>query len=144
MFDVQTQNYGLDELIDWPETTEAMAEPRPMVQPGYQLPGWIWRAMFACYGIFFGAMFMLSRGSGHAVMMVVISALYALMFFGVASLLAKQPPRDARSPLDEGKPLMTWCGPMDRKAVIGQVLVVPFGIAFFGLAILTIRAIVGG
>ena len=72
---------------------------------------------------------------------IVISVLYTAMFFGVARVLARQGGPDARSPLLRGAPLPTWCGPMDRTAVYGQILIVPLAVALFGFGIAVIAAV---
>lgn len=131
----------LDEVYEAEERTASHPPQRePVVQPGFQLPRSIWQAMFACYATFFAAMAFLVDFQRLGMFMVVVSALYTAMYFGTASILAKLPRLPDLSPLDCGRPLETWCGSMDRNAVIGQVLVVPFGVAFFGVAIAIIAA----
>lgn len=139
MFDLQ------NEAMDLGYAIEPQGRPAPddapladIVQPGFQLPGAVWVLMIGCYAIFFASMFMLASGSAFALMMVVIATLYAVMFFGTASVLAALPGREAPSPLDQGKPLQTWCGPMSTGSVYSQVLIVPFGIALFAVSILLI------
>jgi hypothetical protein len=109
--------------------------PRPIAQPGFQLPTLMWRLMIGCYAIFFGGMAALVAGSGYAQFMVVISVLYVVIFFATSTMLANLSGLRDKSPLDLGQPLPTWCGPMGRGAVYGQVLIVPAGIALFGAAV---------
>jgi hypothetical protein len=138
MFDFRQER--LDEIysseaqfheIDLPQ----VRPPVSVVQPGFQLPASVWKLMVACYVIFFGGMTALVAGSGYALFMVVISALYAVVFFGTGTILANLSGENDRSPLDDGQALPTWCGPMSRGAVYGQVLIVPIGIAMFGVAV---------
>ena len=110
---------------------------------GFQLPRGVWKAMFACYGIFFAAIFAATGGSGPARFAIVISVLYTFVYFGVARICARQAGKEAQSPLDRGKMLETWTGLMDGKAVSMQVLIVPFGIALFGIGILIITLSIG-
>lgn len=112
-----------------------------VVQPGFQLPSSVWALMLACYAIFFGGMTALVAGSGYALFMVAISALYAVVFFGTGTILANLAGRNDKSPLDKGQALPTWCGPMSRGSVYGQVLIVPIGIALFGTAVAVIGAL---
>nr|WP_294849666.1 hypothetical protein [uncultured Sphingomonas sp.] len=139
MFDLDHEAMDLGYAIE-PRTEPVRDdEPEtPLVQPGFQLPAAVWVLMIGCYAIFFASMFMLASGSGFALMMVTIAALYGLMFFGTAGLLAALPGRSAPSPLDQGRPLQTWCGPMSVGAVYSQVLIVPVGIAIFAVSILLI------
>lgn len=144
MFDFQHER--LDEIYEAEELSIASALPkpeRPIVQPGFQLPRSIWVAMFASYAVFFTAMAFLVDFGAFALFMVVISALYTAMYFGAGSILARLPRLPDPSPLDRGMPLETWCGPMDRKAVAGQVLIVPMAVAFFGVSVAVISALVG-
>jgi hypothetical protein len=124
----------LDDLL--PEIIVA-PEVQPPVQPeqrGFELPSQVWRTMLACYCIFFLAMTLALGSGGMALFSIVVSALYAAVFFGVATIMARQNPARDRSPLDTKGVLQTWCGPMDRKAVYGQILVVPIAVALFGTA----------
>ncbi|MDG5748472.1 hypothetical protein P8Q88_09780 [Qipengyuania sp. XHP0207] len=86
---------------------------------------------------------MATGGSTAARFANVISVLYTTMYFGVARLGARQAGREETSPLDCGGKLRTWTGPMDRKAVVTQVLVVPATVSLFGIGILIIVLAVG-
>jgi hypothetical protein len=124
----------LDEIL--PEITAASDTPH-QVQPeqrGFELPARVWRTMLACYAVFFLAMTTALGSAGMAMFSIVVSVVYATVFFGVAGIMAKQNPARERSPLDSKGVLDTWCGPMDRKAVYGQILVIPGAVALFGVA----------
>ena len=120
----------LPEIIAAPEV-QRHVQPE---QRGFELPLRVWRTMLACYGIFFLAMTLALGSGGMALFSIVVSALYATVFFGVATIMARQNPARDRSPLDSKGVLHTWCGPMDRKAVYGQILVIPGAVALFGTA----------
>lgn len=122
-----------------PEVTAAPAQPE---HRRFELPANIWVGMIGSYVVFFAAIAFATGGSGHARFAIVISILYTAIFFGVARILARQAGPDARSPLLRGDPLQTWCGPMDARAVYGQVLVVPMAVAAFGLGIAVICAVI--
>jgi hypothetical protein len=113
-------------------------------QTGFQFPRWIWGTMLSAYGVFFMAMFATFRGSREALFMIVISTLYAAMFFGTATLLARVKGGEAPSPLErKGGELQCWTGPLSLGAVAAQVLTVPICLAFFAVAIAVIRVAVG-
>ena len=113
----------------------------PPANPGFELPRALWVGMLACYAVFFAAIFAATGGSGHCVFAIVVSILYTAMYFGVARLAVRQAGREDVSPLERGRPLQTWTGPMNAKAVYGQILIVPAAVALFGIAILFIVAL---
>lgn len=114
------------------------------VQAGFQLPGWIWRGMFACYAIFFLGIGAATGRDTATLFMLVISALYALMYFATAGILHAQKGPERASPLERiGGVLDTWTGPMDAGTVAAQILAVPAGFAFLGVTFLVVRATAG-
>ncbi len=122
---------------------EALAAPREGERRGFEIPASFWWVMVACYAVFIGALLAATGSSAHAVFMIVISAVYVLMFFGTTKLLTREGPAQPRSPLARpGKALPTLYGPLGRREVAAQMLVVPGAVAFFGLAILLIRLVV--
>lgn len=112
----------------------AAQSPAQPEQRGFELPATIWQAMIACYAVFFLALATALGASGKAMLALVVAVVYVTIFFGVARIVMHQNPARERSPLDSTGVLATWCGPMDRKAVFGQILVVPFAVALFGIA----------
>lgn len=143
MFDLRQER--LDEIheaeVQFFNSVETRhCEPEPIVQPGFQLPTSVWVLMVGCYVVFFGGMTTIVAGSSFAIFMVAISILYAVVFFGMSAILANLPGGHGDSPLTRGEALPTWCGPMNRGAVYGQVLIVPAGIAFFGVSVALIAA----
>jgi hypothetical protein len=119
----------------------SMARAQPEARR-FEFPANIWVGMIASYVVFFAAIALATGGSGHARFAIVISIVYTAIYFGVGKILARQAGPDGRSPLLRGAPLQTWCGPMDARAVYGQVLVVPMAIAAFGIGIAVICAVV--
>lgn len=106
----------------------------------FELPRWVWRVMFACYPVFLIALLAATNGA-HAGFAIAVSAIYVTMFFGTAKVMLGQGPKQPRSPLNNsGGVLQTIYGPLARSEVIGQVLVVPAAVAFFGIAIAVIIA----
>ncbi|MBS0476902.1 MAG: hypothetical protein JSR28_17365 [Proteobacteria bacterium] len=129
---------------DRPAGGAERASPAQLDTAGTGLPSWIWSAMIAEYAVFFtGLMFAVGRDR-EAIFMLVISICFAVMFFGTASALFAQKPVERPSAFERGSgDLQTWTGPMSRGAVAAQILVVPGCLAFFGLAMIVIRAFVG-
>lgn len=119
--------------------------PRQAQQPEsriFELPASVWRAMIACYAIFLIAL-LGATGGAHAAFAIAISAIYVTMFFGTARVMLRQAPSQPRSVLDRpGTVLQTAYGPLARKEVYGQVLIVPAAVAFFGIGISVISAVV--
>lgn len=116
----------------------------PRLQDGFQIPPGIWLTMFACYGVFFLAIAAATAWSGHARFAIVVSLFYTAMYFGVARVLGAVGGPERPSPLlRRNGVLQTACGPMDHNAVACQILVVPFGLALFGVGIALIRLTVG-
>lgn len=110
---------------------------------GFEIPAAIWWVMVGCYAVFLAELWAATGGSGYAVFMIAISLIYVIMFFGTTRVMIRQSAPRPRSPLDvPGWPLQTICGPLGRGEVVAQMLVVPLAIAFFGLAVLTIRTLV--
>ncbi len=110
---------------------------------GFQLPREVWTAMLACYAVFFAAIFAATGGSGAARFAIVVSALYTAVYFGVARIGARQAGKETESPLEQGKMLDTWTGLMDKRAVYGQILIVPLAVALFSVGILIICLFIG-
>jgi hypothetical protein len=109
-----------------------------------EIPGTIWRIMFICYGIFFGGLLIATGRDTEALMMIIISIGYAIMFFGLGSILVGlDGDTDRPSKPGDDPVLHTWCGPMSRTAVAAQVLTIPICFAFFGMTIAVIRIAIG-
>ena len=129
---------------DQPQTTAAKAAPRSSEHSGTEFPAWIWGTMIAAYGVFFAGLILATGRDGPARFVLAISIGFALVYFTCARLLLALTPARTTSDFARGlKPLQTWTGPMGTASVAAQVLTVPLCVAFFGLAILTIRAFVG-
>jgi hypothetical protein len=125
-----------------PARTAAPVQPEGV---DLEMPAWIWGSMAVCYGIFFAGLIAATGHDGEALFALVISIGYALMYFGSAAALFSVAPPRRRSAFARGVgPLKTWTGPMDTAAVAAQVLTVPACLAFFGLAVAAIRAVIMG
>lgn len=114
------------------------------IQVGFQLPRWVWRTMFGSYAVFFLGLAGATGRDTATRLMIAISILYALMFFGTAALLNRQKGPEHVSPLDRHDGVLpTWTGPMDARSVAAQILAVPIGFAFLGMVFLVVRATAG-
>ena len=105
---------------------------------GFQIPAGVWAAMIGCYVLFLATL-LAATGGAHATFAIVVSLVYVIMFFGVTRVMVRQSPAQPRSPIMRaGSVLQTVYGPLGRREVFAQMLVVPGMIAFFGVAILVI------
>lgn len=108
----------------------------------FELPTAVWGLMIGSYAIFLLAL-LGATGGAHAAFAIIISAVYVTMFFGTARVMLRQSPPQVRSALNHaGSVLQTAYGPLPRGAVFGQVLIVPAVVAFFGIGICIISAVV--
>lgn len=121
---------------------EAPAAPQQPESRMFELPASIWGAMIACYVTFLLAL-LGATGDADATFAIAISAIYLTMFFGTAGVMLRHAPPQARSVLDHpDSVLQTAYGPLNRRGVYVQVLIVPAAVAFFGIAICIISAVV--
>jgi hypothetical protein len=128
---------GLEEVND----NERASSPREGERIGFEIPSVIWGVMIACYGIFLVALICATSGA-HAMFALVVATGYVAMFFGLTRVILRHGPTQPRSVLDRGGVLSTIYGPLARREVMAQMLVVPLAIAFFGTAILIISVAV--
>lgn len=109
-----------------------------------QIPRPIWRIMFLCYGIFFAGLLAATGRGTEAIFLISICIGYAVMFFGLASILVGLDGKDHHLPApNRNRVLQTWGGPMSPTAVAGQILTIPVCFALFGIALVGICAWVG-
>ncbi len=127
-----------------PALADAVVEPprRPIQGPrSFDLPARIFVAMGAAYVAFLAAM-TAAFGSGEGMpLLLMICVVYFVMYLGVPTLFGRVDAGRRARPLDWGLRhggLDTGGGRMGAGAVIGQVLIVPGCVAFFGLAVLVI------
>ena len=106
----------------------------------FDLPKSIWWTMFLAYAVFFVAITIATGRDRSALFMIVVSAGYALMYFGTAAVLnaVGASGRPATVPGD----IDTATGKLSYGAAFAQILTVPLVIAFFGCAIAVVRTIV--
>lgn len=109
---------------------------------GFQLPRKLWAAMFACYATFISSLAIATGGSGHARMALAIAALFMLVYFSTASILARIGKPD-RYTVDHARPLQTIYGPMAARDVWVQVLSIPLALVLFGVSMVAVVASVG-
>ena len=121
---------------------EAVAASQQSEARMFELPANVWRAMIACYAVFLLAL-LGATGGAHAGFAIAIAAIYVAMFFGTARTMLRQSLPQSHSALERrGAVLQTAYGPLARNEVYGQVLIVPAAVAFFGIGIAGIAAVV--
>ncbi len=123
------------------EAVAAPARQQPCSE-GFQLPGAIWRAMFACYAIFIASLALATGGSSAARFVIAISALFMLVYFSAATILTALGGSDRRK-ADKSEPLQTLNGPLGIGAVRVQVLTIPAALATFGIGLLIVTSFAG-
>lgn len=108
----------------------------------FELPAAVWTAMFASYAAFFAGLIVATGRDGSALFAIVISVLYAVMFFGTAAILnsVNRAARPTDSSLARGKGIETATGWMSNTTAYAQILTVPVLMGFFACAIAIIRA----
>ncbi|NTZ42647.1 hypothetical protein G7A66_06015 [Altererythrobacter sp. SALINAS58] len=106
----------------------------------FELPSSIWLAMVACYAIFLVAL-LGATGGAHATFAIAIAGVYVAMFFGTARVMLRTAPPQPSTRLNRpGAVLETAFGPLARAEVYAQALIVPAGVAFFGVAVAIVRS----
>lgn len=117
-----------------------------IVQPektDLEMPKSIWITMFAGYVIFFAGLIAATARDNGTIFVIIISILYTLIYFGVASVLFNQNRPEQTSLFARGLgPLATYTGSMDKGAVVGQVLTIPACLALFGVTMAIFRAMI--
>ena len=96
----------------------------------FEMPRGIWAVMFSAYAVFFLAMLAATRGDGGAVFVIVISAAYAAMYFGTATVLKAVGDTTPAATHD----FETLTGRLSYGAGFAQILTVPLMVALFGVA----------
>lgn len=140
-----TRDHG--ETTDCVPAHDAAADAPPPARfsesSSFGLPGWMWVALFGSYSTFFAALALATARDLDTVFAIVVSMLYTLMFFGTAAVLQRLGKR-GRQDFERGEPMLdTWTGPMGTATVAAQVLTVPVLFAFFAIAIVVMRAMIG-
>ena len=96
--------------------------------------------MFASYAIFFMGLMIATGRDGMTLMMIVISAGYAVMYFGTAIVMNNVDqvarPKQVLTTFD------THTGTIGYWAGFAQILTVPILIAAFSIAVAVIRSVV--
>lgn len=117
-----------------------------IVQPAktdLEMPASIWIMTFAAYAVFFSGLVAATANDSGTIFVIIISILYTVMYFGVASILFNLNRPEHSSLFARGLgPLATYTGPMDNSAVVGQMITIPACLALFGVAMAIFRAII--
>lgn len=119
---------------------------RHIMQPektDLEMPAAIWRMMFAAYAVFFAGLIAATANDQGTIFVIIVSILYTFMYFGVASVLFNLNRPEQKSLFARGLgPLATYTGPMDKGAVVAQMMTIPACLALFGVAIAIFRAMI--
>jgi hypothetical protein len=104
----------------------------------------IWRLMFGCYGIFLGGLLYASGRVREALFMIAISTAYTILSFRLSGALIRPDGHGAHHKrMVAGSKLATWTSPVSPGAVAAHVPTILLCLAFLGVAIAVIRALVG-
>lgn len=110
----------------------------------FELSGSVWKAMFACYAVFFGALILATAHSTAAIFALVVSTGYTIVYFGTASILNRvsAPQRVTLPKITSPTGMQTNTGWMSKNSVNAQILVVPVSLVIFACSFAFIRALV--
>lgn len=127
-------------VVVTPCSTNAIVQPE---KTDLEMPKFIWITMFAAYFVFFAGLIVATARDIGTIFVIIISILYTLMYFGVASVLFNQNRPEQTSLFARGLgPLATYTGPMDKVTVVGQVLTIPACLGLFGVTMAIFRAMI--
>ena len=110
----------------------------------FELPASVWIAMFACYAIFFAALFVATGHGTAAIFALLVSIAYTVMYFGTAAILngVGAAERQVLPPAGPFDGFATQAGWMDNRAALAQILTVPVLLAVFACSFALIRVFV--
>jgi hypothetical protein len=125
MWDIDTQ-VPADAAAD-ADTADRSWSPRPAQEVGLfqDIPGWIWKVFLGGWATFFGIMLVFFATSPTALFMVTVSALFALMLFGLTKALSAQSRCGDYS--CEGA-IETHTGPLSPRAAGVQIALIPVAV----------------
>ena len=143
-FQIESGHAATAEIIaNLPEISHGRNFPAHEIRT-FDLPSSVWRAMFACYAVFFIALFAATGRGTAALFALVVSVGYAVMFFATAAILNRvsAPDRATLPKVWESARMDTNTGWMSSTAVNAQILVVPVSLALFASSFAIISAFV--
>lgn len=110
----------------------------------FELSGSVWKAMFACYAVFFGALILAIGHSTAAIFALVVSIGYTFVYFGTASILNRvsAPERATLPKVSLVTGMQTNTGWMSNEAVNAQILIVPVSLVIFASSFAIVRVLV--
>jgi len=136
---IAAETGGVEYLQD--SSVAASAPIRPSHESRtFDLPKSIWWTMFLAYAVFFLSITIATGRDRSALFMIFVSACYAVMYFGTASVMNAVGAHDR--PVTMPGDIQTATGKLSYGAAFAQILTVPLAIVFFGGAIAVVRAIV--
>ena len=120
-------------------TISAPPPPRREVRT-FDTPKSIWITMFASYAVFFLGLTVATGRDSMTLMMIVISAGYAAIYFGTATVMNNVD--QAARPKQVPTTFSTHTGTISYWAGFAQIMTVPILIAAFSIAVAIIRSVV--
>jgi len=125
MWDIDTE-VPADAAAD-ADAADRSWSPRPAQEVGLfqDIPGWIWKVFLGAWATFFGIMLVFFATSPTALFMVTVSALFALMLFGLTKALSAQSRCGDYS--CEGA-IETHTGPLSPRAAGVQIALIPVAV----------------
>lgn len=143
-FQIESSHEATAEVLaDAPAIAHGRNSPTHEIRT-FELSGSVWKAMFACYAIFFGALILATGHSTAALFALVVSIGYTIVYFGTASILNRvsAPERATLAKVNSVTGMHTNTGWMSNNSVNAQILVVPVSLVIFACSFAFIRALV--
>ena len=111
--------------------SDTASAPAPEPGPFQDIPASIWRVFLSAWGLLFLMFFVFFAVNRSASFMVTVAGLFAIMAFGLPSVLAAQGRCEGH---DCGPVIQTHTGPLSVRAAGLQIVLIPIG-ALIGLTV---------
>ena len=137
----QTHELDYDEA---PEDAVAVQASKQHEARTFGMPRSVWTIMLTSYAVFYGALAIAIGHDRGAIFAVVVSILFACMYFGTTITLNSVGAAGRKGQESEwikGK-FQTLNGAVSYGEIFGQMLILPILFAIFGIAIIIIRSVV--
>lgn len=148
MSELMTRDLIADQAIvhaQYPGGASDEAVPRHFSDNTFELPTGIYAASLGCFLAFLATM-VVGFGSPELVIPLAIIGLFFAGFFGIPAIFTRQAPEESDKALTWGqfraRGIMTHTGRLPAGEVAAQVLVLPVLVVLWGLACITIAALV--
>ncbi len=136
---------GKARIVQAPASNENEARQSVVVDRTFEIPTGVYAATVGCYLAFIGTMFVAFQSPGLVIPMVIF-ALFVVAGFGVPTIWTRLKTNSTAMPLSWGKfareGIMTNTGRLNAGEATIQILILPVLIVLWGLAAVTIAALV--